>query len=71
MNNRIVIGISGASGSIYGMRILKALKGADCETHLVISRAGKTTIAHEITERLEDITSLADFYYSEEKIGEK
>lgn len=71
MNNRIVIGISGASGSVYGVRILEALKNADYETHLVISSAGKITLAHEIPEKLEDITSLADFYYSEEKIGEK
>ncbi|NUX01327.1 UbiX family flavin prenyltransferase [Wolbachia endosymbiont of Madathamugadia hiepei] len=71
MNSRIVIGISGASGSIYGVRILEVLRDADYETHLVISRAGKTTLTHEVAERLEDITSLADFYYSEEKIGEK
>lgn len=71
MNSRIVIGISGASGSIYGLRILEALRGTDYETHSVISRAGKTTIAHESTEKLEYITSLANFYYFEEKIGEK
>ncbi|APR98240.1 UbiX family flavin prenyltransferase [Wolbachia endosymbiont of Folsomia candida] len=104
MNSRIVIGISGASGSIYGVRILEALRNINrslvsvipvldtgiqgkrnidssvtrwndsnqgYETHLVISSAGKITLAHEIPEKLEDITSLADFYYSEEKIGEK
>lgn len=71
MSNRIVIGISGASGSIYGVRVLEVLKGARYETHLVISNAGKITIAHENSRKLEDITSLADFYYSEEKIGEK
>ncbi|MCV3769364.1 MAG: UbiX family flavin prenyltransferase [Wolbachia pipientis] len=92
MNNRIVIGISGASGSIYGIRLLEILKEVnrsielatvdpntlrwndtkiDYETHLVISRAGKITIAYEVTEKLEDIISLADFYYSEERIGEK
>ncbi len=66
-----MIGISGASGAIYGVHILKALKSANCETHLVISRAGRITISHEVTERLEDIISLADFYYCEERIGEK
>ncbi|MDR2547946.1 MAG: aromatic acid decarboxylase, partial [Rickettsiales bacterium] len=53
MNSRIVIGISGASGSIYGVRILEVLKDADYETHLVISRAGKTTLDHEVAEKLE------------------
>jgi 4-hydroxy-3-polyprenylbenzoate decarboxylase len=71
VSNRIVIGISGASGSIYGVRVLEALKGARYETHLVISNAGKITIAHETSRKLADITSLADFYYSEEKVGEK
>ncbi|WCR53024.1 MAG: Flavin prenyltransferase UbiX [Wolbachia endosymbiont of Ctenocephalides orientis wCori] len=71
MNNRIIIGISGASGSIYGVRILEALKYTDYEAHLVISYAGKVTLAHEISQKLEDIKSLADSYYSEEKIGEK
>ncbi|MBV0899944.1 MAG: UbiX family flavin prenyltransferase [Wolbachia endosymbiont of Fragariocoptes setiger] len=69
MNNRIIIGISGASGSIYGIRILEAL--ADFETHLVISKAGRVTLEHETSRKLKDIISLADFYYSEEKIGEK
>ncbi|MDN5247705.1 MAG: UbiX family flavin prenyltransferase [Wolbachia endosymbiont of Tyrophagus putrescentiae] len=71
MSNRIIIGISGASGSIYGVRILEALKESNCETHLVVSNAGRVTLAHEISKKFEDIVSLADFYYSEEKIGEK
>ncbi|MDG7055910.1 MAG: UbiX family flavin prenyltransferase [Wolbachia endosymbiont of Meromenopon meropis] len=71
MNSRIVLGISGASGSIYGVRILEALKDVGCETHLVISRSGKFALAYEISEKLENIISLASFYYSEEKIGEK
>lgn len=71
MSNRIIIGISGASGSIYGVRILEALKNINYETHLVISNAGKVTLAHEISKKLEDVMSFADFYYSEEKIGEK
>ncbi|MGL9732889.1 MAG: UbiX family flavin prenyltransferase [Wolbachia sp.] len=71
MNSRIIIGISGASGSIYGLRILEVLKDVDYETHLVISRAGKITLTHEVAERLEDVISLADFYYFEEKIGER
>ncbi|WP_168464376.1 UbiX family flavin prenyltransferase [Wolbachia endosymbiont of Ctenocephalides felis wCfeT] len=71
MSDRIVIGISGASGSIYGVRILEALKDTQYEAHLVISSAGKITIAHELSKKFEDVTLLADFYYPEEKIGEK
>ncbi|UWI82995.1 UbiX family flavin prenyltransferase [Wolbachia endosymbiont of Howardula sp.] len=81
MNNKIIIGISGASGAIYGLRILEILKemNKSCnhsdvikksyEIHLVISQAGKMTLSHEVHMQLEDITSLADFYYSEDKIG--
>lgn len=71
MSSRIVVGISGASGAIYGVRILEVLKDTHYETHLVISSAGKTTLAHEISINLDNIISLADFYYFEEKIGEK
>ena len=71
MNNRIVIGISGASGSVYGVRILEVLKSTNYETHLVISNAGRITLVHETSRKFEDVISLADFYYSEEKIGEK
>ncbi|WFW29713.1 MAG: UbiX family flavin prenyltransferase [Wolbachia endosymbiont of Menacanthus eurysternus] len=71
MNKRIVIGISGASGSIYGVRVLEALRDAGYETHLVISRAGRITLTHEVIEKFEDVISLASFYYSEEEVGEK
>ncbi|MDD9331285.1 MAG: UbiX family flavin prenyltransferase [Wolbachia sp.] len=71
MRNRIVVGISGASGSIYGVRILETLKNSNYETHLVISGSGKITLAHEISKKLKEVISLADFYYSEERIGEK
>ncbi|WP_253300107.1 UbiX family flavin prenyltransferase [Wolbachia endosymbiont of Chironomus riparius] len=70
-SGRIIIGISGASGSIYGLRILEVLKDTNYETHLVISSAGKVTLAHEISKELENVTSLANFYYSEKNIGAK
>ena len=44
---RIIVGISGASGAIYGIELLKALKAASVETHLVITRSAQITIAHE------------------------
>lgn len=45
--DRLVVGISGASGVIYGIRLLEALKRLGIETHLVLSKAAETTLAHE------------------------
>jgi 4-hydroxy-3-polyprenylbenzoate decarboxylase len=48
VTNRIVVGICGASGSIYGIRLLKALLEQPWEVHLIISEAGKIVMAHEL-----------------------
>ncbi len=45
---RIVVGISGASGAIYGVRLLKMLAELDIESHLVMSRSAQVTLAHEM-----------------------
>lgn len=50
MSKRLIVGVSGASGTIYADRLLKAAKVAGCETHVVISRAAKMTIAYEMGE---------------------
>lgn len=68
-SRRMVVGISGASGAVYGIRLLEALRKVDVESHLVITRSGKRTIAHETNLRLEDVRSLADHYYPSEDIG--
>ncbi len=61
---RLIIGISGASGVIYGIRLLEVLSTKkDIETHLVISEAGETNIRYETDWEIEDIRSLANFYY--------
>ena len=57
MPKRIVIGISGASGVIYGVRMLQRLRGKGFETHLVISEAGRTnieieTVINDVRERV-------------------
>ena len=44
---RLIIGISGASGVIYGVRLLEALKTLPVETHLVMTRTAEVTLAHE------------------------
>ena len=44
---RIVVGITGATGAVFGLRLLDALSEAGIETHLVVSRWGQQTVAHE------------------------
>ena len=45
--SRLVVGISGASGVIYGVRLLQALKDLPVESHLVMTRTAEVTLAHE------------------------
>lgn len=66
---RIVVGISGASGFIYGARLLELLREIDIETHLVISRAALLTMVHETDFKLADITARADYTYKSEDIA--
>ncbi|MCX6028918.1 MAG: UbiX family flavin prenyltransferase [Chloroflexi bacterium] len=67
---RLVIGMSGASGQIYGIRLLEALKAiGDVETHLVISRAAAMTIAQETTWDPRDVEALANVVYRPGDIG--
>lgn len=60
---RLIIGISGASGVIYGIRLLKMLQDSMIETHLVISRAAQVTLAHETSHKLKEVKELADVCY--------
>ena len=60
LQKRIIIGISGASGAIYGIRALELLKPLELETHLIISPAAGITISHETDYSLDDIKALAD-----------
>ena len=61
---KLVIGISGASGVIYGIRILELLRGVpDVETHLVITDMGKATIGMETDHTVADVEALADCRY--------
>ena len=58
--NRLVIGISGASGVIYGVRLLEALKPLPVETHLVMTRTAEVTLAHETDLKVAAVRALAD-----------
>jgi len=67
---RIIIGISGASGALYGIRALEILKDdPDIETHLILSNAGKLTLEIETPWKVRDVQALASFSYSENEIG--
>ena len=57
---RLVVGISGASGVIYGIRLLEALKQLPVETHLVMSRTAEVTLAHESRLKVAAVRRLAD-----------
>jgi len=61
---KIIIGITGASGAVYGVRLLEELKKTGAETHLVISRWGQYTIEQETGRGVEAIKSLASFVYA-------
>jgi len=67
---RLVVGISGASGAIYGIRFLELLRAVpELETHLVISDAGRRTIAEETEWAVRDVEALATRKYSDKDIG--
>lgn len=61
---RIVVGISGASGILYGFRLLQQLKSMPVETHLVISKASQQTRQHETDITAKEFLELADYSYS-------
>jgi flavin prenyltransferase len=69
MAKRIVIGISGASGVIYGVRMLQLLQPyPDIETHLVMSSAGKLNIEIETDYCVDDVLAMADVVYDEHQM---
>src|SRR5262245_19262849 len=68
--NRLIIGISGASGVIYGIRLLEALaQDKAIESHLVLSPAAKATITQETHWKVSDVESLADVLHKPGDIG--
>jgi 4-hydroxy-3-polyprenylbenzoate decarboxylase len=67
---RVVVGISGASGSIYGIRLLEVLRDVPgLETHLIVSRAAKRTLVDETDLRVSDVEALATRVYDDRDIG--
>ena len=66
---RIVVGITGASGVIYGIRLLELLRRRGVETHLIISRAAQMTLAYETDYKLSEIEGLASVVHSNADLG--
>jgi flavin prenyltransferase len=66
---RLIVGITGASGVIFGIRLLETLQATEIETHLVISPAGRATIIQETDRQIEDVLKLADVHYPYTAIG--
>jgi flavin prenyltransferase len=59
-DRRLVVGISGASGVVYGARLLQILRNTDVETHLVMTKAAEVTFAHETSTKIAEVKALAD-----------
>jgi 4-hydroxy-3-polyprenylbenzoate decarboxylase len=66
---KIIVAISGATGAIYGVRILERLREAGVETHLIISRWGARTLLHETTYSREQVESMASVTYAPADMG--
>ncbi len=69
MAKRLIVGITGASGIIYGIRALEILKDTATETHLVLSAAAKATIAQETDWKVSDVEALAAAKYDHRDVG--
>ncbi len=66
---RLIVGITGASGFVYGYRLLQLLRPLPIEVHLVVSRSAQLTMASETDLKLADVTALADRCHKNEDIG--
>ncbi len=66
---RLVVGISGASGAIYGVRLLEVLRSLPVESHLVMSRSAEVTLAHETDRKAAEVKGLADRVYGNEDLA--
>ena len=66
---RLIVGISGASGTVYGVRLLEILREAEIETHLVMSKSAEMTLAYETDLKAKDVRALASVHYPNSDIG--
>src|SRR6202035_5791116 len=66
---RLIVGITGASGAIYGVRLLRLLNATDVETHLVVSRSARIALTQELDINVADVSALADVVHQIDNIG--
>ena len=66
---RLIVGISGASGAVYGLRLLELLRGTGIETHLVVTRAADVTRGHELELSARELRALATVHHPVTDIG--
>jgi flavin prenyltransferase len=66
---RLIVGISGASGTVYGVRLLEMLRKAEIETHLVMSKSAEMTLVYETDLKPKDVRALASVNYPASDIG--
>ncbi len=68
-NQRLIVGITGASGVRYGVRMLEILRDLPVESHLVLSKAAETTLAYETDLKVAQVRALADVVYPVADVG--
>src|SRR5260370_19583478 len=66
---RLIIGMTGSTGAIFGVRMLEALKASDIESHLIISKWAQRTLEHETRYTLEQVRGLAKVVHSQGDMG--
>ena len=69
MKQRLIVGITGATGIAYGVRLLQTLRDLDVETHLVVSKAGELTRAYETGYSAQELRGLATHHYAPQDIA--
>jgi 4-hydroxy-3-polyprenylbenzoate decarboxylase len=67
--NRLIVGLSGASGVVYGVRLLQTLRKLRIESHLIMSRSAEVTLAHETDIKVAEVRALADVVYDNTDIA--
>jgi 4-hydroxy-3-polyprenylbenzoate decarboxylase len=66
---RLIVGMTGSTGAIFGVRLLEALKQCEVESHLVVSKWAQRTIEHETRYTLEQVRELATVVHSQSDMG--